>query len=55
MDISVQGNYSFTAKASPLLHKILYDVTRAVKISDNETVFDRWYTYAPNEKTGHPL
>ena len=35
LDISVQGNYSYTAKASPLLHNIIYDVTRKIKLTEN--------------------
>ena len=46
LDISVQGNYSYTAKASPLLHDIIYDVTRKVQLTSDETVFNRWLKYS---------
>ena len=37
-------NYSYEAKASPLLHDLIYDVTGSIKMMDgsNETVYERW-------------
>ena len=54
LDISVQGNYSYTAKASPLLHNIIYDVTRKIKLTENETVFDRWLKYGAGDNPSLP-
>ena len=55
MDIAVQGNYSFTADASPLLVDLIYDVTKSIPLNDKETVYDRWLKYEPNEETNKPL
>ena len=54
LDISVQGNYSFTARSSPLLHDIIYAVTEKVKMTPTESVFDRWLKYAPNAAGTEP-
>jgi hypothetical protein len=49
------GNYSFTADASPLLVDVIYEVTKSIKLDGDETVYDRWLKYEPNEETNKPL
>lgn len=44
-DTAIQGNFALAAKASPLLHSLLYNVTKQVQVvggSSGETVYDRW-------------
>jgi N-acetylated-alpha-linked acidic dipeptidase len=64
MDIGVQGNYSFTAKSNPLLFNLIYNVTKNIKMidnnSNNESVYDRWLKYTnddrlDNEKLDKPF
>ena len=43
------GNYSYEAKASPLLYNMLYEVTKAIDVDINESVFDRWVKSDPEE------
>ena len=40
--MAAYGNYSYEAKASPLLHELIYDITRSINMHDNETVYERW-------------
>ena len=50
VDISVQGNYTFQAKAAPSLRDLIFDATKLVPNPDQteirekklETVFDSW-------------
>ena len=41
------GNYSYQALASPLLHDLMYDVTKHIYIENDVTVYDRWYVNEP--------
>lgn len=47
--LNKKGNYSYQAKASPLLHNLLYNITKSIKISDQTSVFDRWLLNDPDE------
>lgn len=50
-DTAIQGNFALDAKASPLLHSFLYEVTRMVQVADsNESVFERWLKNTPDQK-----
>jgi hypothetical protein len=42
--MAAYGNYSYEAKASPLLHDLIYDVTQSIQMMDGsgETVYERW-------------
>ncbi len=53
-DLGMSGNFSYDAKASPLLHNMLYDVARSIKIDETVTVFDRWLENNPNEAKTMP-
>jgi hypothetical protein len=55
LDVAVQGNYSFTTHASPLIHDVIYNVTKKIKQTNNETVYDRWMKFAPNKNNTKPL
>lgn len=58
LDVSIYGNFSYEAMASPLLYDMLYNVTKLIDIGDGskETVFDRWLRNNPdNQDTGLPL
>ena len=55
IDIAVQGNFSYVAKSTPLLFDLIYAVTKTVKLTDEETVYQRWLEYAPNADKTKPL
>ena len=46
-DLAFIGNYSYEAKASPLVHNILYSITKDIDF-DNTTIFNRWLDNKPN-------
>ena len=46
--MAAYGNYSYEAKASPLLHDLIYDTTKAIQMTNNETVYDRWLRNDPD-------
>ena len=56
LDVSVYGNFSYEATASPLLYDMLYNITKMLDIGDGskETVFDRWLRNNPDKETGYP-
>lgn len=54
MDVSIYGNYSYEASASPLLNEMLYTITKSISINENETVYDRWLLNNPNRETQLP-
>ena len=54
LDIAVQGNYSFTTRASSLIHDIIYNVTKKIQQTSNETVFDRWLKFARSSNASLP-
>lgn len=54
MDVSIYGNYSYEAMASPLLNEMLFKVAKEIKLSANESVYDRWLVNDVNKETGLP-
>ncbi|RNA10101.1 N-acetylated-alpha-linked acidic dipeptidase 2 isoform X2, partial [Brachionus plicatilis] len=48
-DNAVQGTFSYEAKASPQLHKLLVEVTKNIRYDDKLSIFDRWLENNPNE------
>ena len=54
MDVSVYGNYSYEAIASPLLNEILFSLTKKIKVSSNESAYDRWLANDKDKETGLP-
>lgn len=54
MDIAVQGNYSITIDSSPLLHELIYDVTKKIPFNNEESVYDRWLKYEATEDGSKP-
>ncbi len=49
LDVSIYGNYSYEAQASPLLFDMLYDVTKLVNVSEEKSVYDRWLENDPRQ------
>ena len=45
--MAAYGNYSYEAKASPLLHELIYETTQAIQMNENETVYQRWLKNDP--------
>ena len=54
LDVSVYGNFSYEAMASPLLYNMLYDITKRIDINDKETVYSRWLKNNPDTDTKLP-
>jgi hypothetical protein len=54
LDSSVIGNFSYLARASPLLFDLIINVTKSIKVENSEkTVYDNWIANSPNsEGTG---
>ncbi len=55
MDSILKGNYSYRALASPLLFNLVFNVTKSIQITHNETVFDRWLKNDPNSDFTAPF
>lgn len=55
IDTMIKGNYSYRAYASPVLYDLIYDVTKSVVQSGDETVFDRWLKNDPNKDKTEPV
>lgn len=55
IDTMIKGNYSYRAYASPILHDLIYDVTKSIRQTSDETVFDRWLKNDPNEEKSEPV
>lgn len=42
-DTAIQGNFALSAKASPLLHSLIYDVSKLIQVTgSSESVYERW-------------
>lgn len=54
LDVSMKGNYSYQAAASPLLFDFVFDVTKQIRVTPSESVFDRWLKNNPNEQKTEP-
>ncbi|KAK3092472.1 hypothetical protein FSP39_003224 [Pinctada imbricata] len=60
VDISVQGNFSLRALATPLLYEAIYSATRRVpnpdplESSNVKTVYDKWLSSFPNADSSKP-
>lgn len=54
LDVSIYGNYSYEASASPLLFDMLYNVTKLININENTTVYDRWLQNNPDSTNEFP-
>ena len=54
IDTMIKGNYSYRAYASPTLYDFLYDVTKSIKQTESESVFDRWLKNDPNKDKTEP-
>lgn len=52
--ITKKGNFSYLALSSPLLYDLIYDVTKAIKQTPDETIFDRWVRNDPNSTPKGP-
>ena len=55
IDTMIKGNYSYRAYASPVLYDLIYDVTKSVVQTGDETVFDRWLKNDPNKDKTEPV
>ena len=54
-DMAMSGNFSYEAKASPLLHNLLFDTTKNIRVGNSETsVYNRWLENSPNEASTFP-
>jgi N-acetylated-alpha-linked acidic dipeptidase len=54
-DLVYSGNYSYDAKASPTIHSILLNLTKRIKLFDeNVSVYERWLENNPNEEKSVP-
>ncbi|CAF0877194.1 unnamed protein product [Brachionus calyciflorus] len=53
-DNAIHGTFSYEAKASPQLHKLLFQITKNIKYNQNLSVFDRWKQNDPNEDGTEP-
>ncbi len=42
MDSILKGNYSYRAAASPLLHELIFNVTKSIEIEPNVSLYERW-------------
>lgn len=45
LDVAVQGNFTYSASASPVMFDLIYDVTKEIKINETATVFQRMLEY----------
>jgi hypothetical protein len=52
--MSFLGDFAYKALASPILYDFIYDVTKSIKQTSTETVFDRWFKNDPNPKPNGP-
>lgn len=50
----IEGNFSYRALASPILHNLILDVTQSVRQTANESAFDRWLKNDPNSDKSAP-
>lgn len=54
LDTIIKGNYSYRAYSSPIMYDFIYDVTRSIRMTSNETVFERWLKNEPNSDNTAP-
>ena len=54
VDFGIYGNFSYEAKGSPLLFDLIFNVTKSIKQTSNETVFERWLQNDPDTNKQFP-
>jgi hypothetical protein len=55
LDSAVIGNFSYLARASPLLFDLIINVTKSIRVENSEkTVYDNWLVNSPNSDGSGP-